>query len=493
MSTPADTAVFALIAHKIGPFQFDVGFGAVNASIRDQIVRAQMIVRGIAAIIPSEKYRSKERPLLICGAGIAGLAAATEADRLGLAFIMIDKHGFPSGALAGKGQRYVSPTMYEWPADGFDAHRHPPANGAFLDAEQDTGFPLNFTSPVTIEVVCDVLTNQVLPQLTDWKDYAAQEKPGPWYLPYTRIAPSTKDDLQALLESPTGDGATPTLPPILLNRPGVDQCVHVDWIIFAGGFAAEETTYAGKDFKTPPFWSQDDLAQAHFGMEDVPRVSAFIAGAGDGAIQDALRCLVCEAVPEPIMIWKALLPDPAPHGVDALLNKILSLEQYCSTAFMWSGRKEVFESIDAAHADLARKLLKLVPDIAKKLSGILRCDVERVHIQRNRAYFTRCYPLNRFLIHLVKTVLDGGAGVPDLSSRLCPQLTFGQGEVASADLSPGATPGSHVWKGHTYHRVVVRTGANNKGHAYQTIGLTGINPARTHFGRIPPPFVPAKK
>ncbi|WP_308921730.1 NAD(P)-binding protein [Janthinobacterium sp. J1-1] len=484
-------AFLALIAHKIAPFQFDIGFGVVNASIRDQIVRAQMIVRALAQL--NESHRT--RPLLICGAGIAGLAAATEAKRIGLGFVLIDKEEFPSGALAGAGTRYLSPTMYEWPAHLFDEHRHPPADGTFLAADKKTGFLMNFTAPVSMEKLRLDLEAKLGRNLITLKNNAKQFKKKNWYLPNIRIDDSSKKDLQSLL---TPVDPIPTLPiglpPIILTDAlsgVINRTIEVDWIIFAGGFSAEETNYAGIDFDTPPFWSSDDLTHLYFGITGISHVSALIVGSGDGAIQDAIRCLIDKKVPHPVAIWKEIIKDITPNithnprNLDVILKEILSLDQYSNTSYMWSGKKEIFQSVDAAHVRLANELLALQPSIGNNIRSILRSDVSLVRIQRNRKYFTRCYALNRFLIHLIKIVLD----IKQIL-RKCPKLVFGHGNIEESAISLAPDKKTYTWKSHTFHRVVIRIGGKYKD--YQTIGLSGIDAARVQFGRIPPPFVPTK-
>lgn len=490
----ADDAFFSLMAHKVAPFQFDVGLGAVNASIRDQIVRAQMIVRAIKHLDDGKKVR----PLLIFGAGIAGLAAAEEAERLKLGFVLVEKRDFPSGALAGTGERYLSPTMYEWPAPLFDDHRHPPEDKVFLGADKDTGFPLDFTGPVTISKLRTTLTTAFSRKLLRWETRAAASRSGNWYLPRTRIAIASKEQLQALM-TPQANGSPHDLPQIHLvqaSAGGTNRVVHPNWIIFAGGFSAEKTMYAGIDFNTPAFWYLDKLTEPSFGFKPGGAVSALIAGSGDGAIQDALRCLVNAGTPEPVAIWKAVIAGAdlsgkkTKRGVDAILREIMSLDQYTSTAFMWSGKKEVYRTVDAANKKLVAEFLRLSPLISTNVLTMMRVDVERVHIQRNRAYFTRCYALNRFLIHLIKRVLDQAHKAAGTMHYPLPMLTFGRGDILPGGIVPGAVPRTYVWQKHTFHRVVVRIGAAHK--SYQTIGLTGIDPSRLEFGRIPPPFVPAK-
>jgi hypothetical protein len=486
----SESDFLSLVAHKVAPFQFDLNVGAVNASIRDQIVRAQMVVRALWQLEQAkDKARRLQRPLLICGAGIAGLAAADEAHRLKMGFELVEKNAFPSGALAGMGKRYLSPTMYEWPAPLFDEHSHPRRDASFLGAEARTGFKLKFAAPVQIQRLEKRLSALMKSKLKRWQSNAASKRARYCFIPNASITPGTKTSLQRLLDVPTGRASAAGLPPIELSLVGGGtRQVTSAYIVFAGGFSAERTDYEGWVFTTPPFWEPDKLTAPHFGLAgQTGRVSAFIAGAGDGAIQDALRCLVVPTVAHPLSLWKKIARSAGKKRaeLEPILREVLSLDSYSTIAFLWSGDKDVFECVDERHRTLARELLGLAPNIKKAIERMLRDDVDIVHIQRNRAFFTRCYPLNRFLIHLMEMVLvefrarAGGAA-------LYPLLTFGDGKPVGATRSGNGI----AWNSHVYHEVVIRTGAQNP--HFQTIGLKRINPARFSFGRIPPPFMPAK-
>jgi hypothetical protein len=486
----SESDFLSLVTHKIAPFQFDLSVGAVNASIRDQIVRAQMVVRALWQLEQEKKPdRRLDHPLLICGAGIAGLAAADEARRLEMGFVLVEKNSFPSGALAGTGKRYLSPTMYEWPAPLFNEHTHPRRDGSFLGAETKTGFKLAFGAPVEIGRLRKRLRSLMNPNLKQWQIDAVAGTGRYWFIPNASLTPDTKDKLQALLDVPTGHASAGGLPPIELSLAGgAKRKVQSAYMLFAGGFSAERTEYEGFTFNTPPFWKKDRLTANYFGLRKwKDRVSAFIAGAGDGAIQDALRCLVVPTVAHPLSLWEkiATAADTDKAGLEPILREVLSLDNYATIAFLWSGDKDVFKSVDERYQEMAKELLVLVPDIMAVIACILRKDVDTVHIQRNRQFFTRCYPLNRFLIHLMETVLAELGSDPSGRAGY-PLLTFGHGKPDGARKSRN----SLIWNSRVYHKVVIRTGAENP--HFQTIGLKRINPARFSFGRIPPPFMPAK-
>lgn len=510
MSGVSSDESLALIAHKIAPFQFDIGYAAINASIRDQVVRAQMVVRGLkkSNLLTISGRAAPERPLLICGAGIAGLAAALEAERLQIGFTLVDKYRYPSGALAGDGNRFLSPTMYEWPAPLYDEHCHPLTDKDFLAADTSS-FAFGSHAPQTMQALRKQLDAMVGSKLDEWLWNASTGKQHcNWYFPEHILSDATRLRLQNLLTSeprvPVGE-----LPLIQLNKVGgsspdgamVDIDADCACILFAGGFSAERTVYNKIDFRTPPFWSQDTLTEKYFGLPAGPdRVSALIIGAGDGAIQDALRCLVRTSFAHPIDMWHHI--ETAIAGMTAvkaatatlyfhptlegILRETLSTENYAAMAFAWTGNKDVFQSIDAVHVRLCRNLLALYPRLGKVVRDMLRTDVEEVRLQRNHAFFSRCYPLNRFLIHLIDAALAR-------STKKAPRLALGDGalKVKKWKVIYPASGKFRYERGYKYfHMVVVRAGAETP--AFQMIGLSGMDAARTHFGRIPPPIVPSK-
>lgn len=510
-SENVDTAALALLAHKIAPFQFDIGFAVSSASIRDQIVRAQMVVGGLqnAGLLQRAEGRHLERPLLICGAGIAGLAAAKEAARLRIGFVLIDKVCFPGGALKGNGNRFLSPTMYEWPASLCNEHNHP-RRGKDCLAGTATTFDLPLGRPVTMTDLRTRISAIIGRNLTDWTRRAAKRQTGNWYLPETCIHDDSKEALQALLDAAPSDPKV-SLPPIKLEKIGPTPTTPLELefacILFAGGFSAESKEIDGVEFDTPPFWEKDTLTEPFLGLKKTTdRASALIVGAGDGAIQEALRCLVRHDLAEqPLAIWNKLIDDSAGAKVtvgpaatilgdhttiESILREILSLENYAATTYMWSGNAEIFKSLDAAHVRLCGNLLRLCPAIAKHIKTLLRKDVSEVRVQRRGDSFSKCYPLNRFLIHLFHATL------PKLArGRNVPRLSFGDTELKNTELKKSGRYGKSelsgkamidgTWK--EFDVIVLRKGGDTP--RFQAIGLTGIDAARTNFGRIVPPFV----
>lgn len=501
-SAPAEN-VLALVAHKIAPFQFDISHSASSASIRDQIVRAQMVVRALlkSKLIGAGYGINSPSPLLICGAGVAGLAAAFEATRLGVRFVMIDKNVVaPGGALAGTGQRFASPTMYEWPASIVDEHVHPLTHIDFLaSGSPKNKFKFGVGKPELIQNLRSQVDAIVSASVVRWKIAAAKrDRTSSWLLTSTRIDKPSKDALRALL-SP---GITVSgLPEISFTRH------HRAWpgkykfscILFASGFSVESTTLVNHDVKTPQFWEPDTLLDAALGTTTKPM--ALVVGGGDGAIQDAMRALLqYKKAAHPLAVWEYLMRGPLPTnlaavvmpvlggggGIDEaeLYRRILTVENYSAIAYSWVPNNRIYKDIDVIYADLAKRLIVRYPNLVQRLAELLRIDVQGVCIS-TRGGFSRAYALNRFLIHLINEARAC------LVSSSFPTLEILKYEIEKfAPLGVAKTEGSVTFANGTtryFDLIILRKGA--KYPAYQAIGITGVDAARIELGRLPVPMM----
>ena len=101
-----------LEAHRLDPLQFTISSPLTPISIRDQMVRAKMLVdRAI-----DENLIGVDRPLFVVGAGAGGVTAALYSAFRGVKTTIIElrDHAF---ALQRKClTRWIDPTQYDWPA-----------------------------------------------------------------------------------------------------------------------------------------------------------------------------------------------------------------------------------------------------------------------------------------------------------------------------------------------------------------------------------------
>jgi hypothetical protein len=100
--------LFALTAKGLSPI-----------SIRDQMVRAQMLVT--RALEQGEITRDDK--VLVVGAGAAGAVAAMTCASGGLDTVIIDRKSQPFLRQAGCATRWIDPMQYGWPADQWSPGR----------------------------------------------------------------------------------------------------------------------------------------------------------------------------------------------------------------------------------------------------------------------------------------------------------------------------------------------------------------------------------
>ena len=116
-----------LLTHRITDFLFDIGCRFSPISIRDQMIRGFLI----ADRLHRADLISERKPLLIIGAGVAGATAALVAAERNIPVTLVDKAGRAFLRQAGA-TRYISPTLYDWPAQHWSHLRFPPASSVKL-------------------------------------------------------------------------------------------------------------------------------------------------------------------------------------------------------------------------------------------------------------------------------------------------------------------------------------------------------------------------
>ncbi|UZW60064.1 FAD-dependent oxidoreductase [Lysobacter enzymogenes] len=110
----------ALLTLKCAPNVFDLSADMSHASIRDQVVRARLLARDLAAL------PQPPRSVLVVGAGFAGVSAALTLAKAGIAVTVVEVNPKPFELQWHADDRYVAPFMYEWPSYGADDQRYPP-------------------------------------------------------------------------------------------------------------------------------------------------------------------------------------------------------------------------------------------------------------------------------------------------------------------------------------------------------------------------------
>lgn len=518
LSTPTDA--LPLLACKIAPRQFDLSYRFSSISLRDQIVRAQMLIRTlveqrlVARHIPEF---DAEFELLIVGAGAAGLAAANEASKLGVSFVLIERgDDAPGGVLRSSAQRYVSTAMYEWPHPNHTEHDFPLSKPHLLGQDKvSSTLRLEFTQPVTVGEFGKTLVQALQPSLKKWKSnyakfcrresLASREL----FVAGVHLSNATKTKLKATLNGRVSIHGIP------LNEVGLPDIGFIDssgtrlgpfkfqYVIYAVGFGVETKNYSDggpspyASYDHCSFWHADLIPEVNLGFSRAPTVG--ILGSGDGALQDGLRCLVDPKWPHPLAIWNAILECPQDgrprlkhsRNVEKALARIAAADTYTTAGSIWSHQVHIFESLDDAFRDIVCELIELEGSKLKKaIDSVLRKDVKSVTIITRNGYFTKAYALNRFLAYLFHDALKfWKLGRFDLLSGDVLSFESISGNNRGAVLQIKASPTLPAIRRHC-DLAVIRGGLDRTTAPTQLVGLTGIDTGRAELGRIPPAIRP---
>ncbi|MGH8783126.1 NAD(P)-binding protein [Paraburkholderia sp.] len=517
LKSPTDA--LPLLAFKIAPRQFDVSYRFSNISLRDQIVRAQMLVRTLVQmglVKPGAAEDDSEFQLLICGAGAAGLAAAREAQAHNVSFFLIEKGRVaPGGVLASKAPRYVSPAMYEWPHPNHSVHSYPLDRPRLLDDETASkpALKLKLGKPVLIRTFGSRFGAGMANDLASWKqnfdDYVNDLPMQRRFLlaTQTTLDDQTKIKLRATLDHKVSIHGVSLrrfrLPKVeLASEDGVlaGHKFIFSYVIYAVGFAGESKFYAdgmepSEDFQHTPFWGPDQIHRDRIGFKRPPSVG--ILGSGDGAMQDALRCLVQQSTPHPLAIWNAMLANQPRLKRSANLKEALSgiaaADGYTTGGAVWTHQLGIFKSLDKTFGHIIHELVAQERvALLDALRPIIRTDVKRVTIVTQQGYFTKAYALNRFLVLLFKTLL------PEFDECF-PRLEILSGNVTAFDETKLGPRGARLTiqrAGQTTRNcdlVIIRGGLDRMNPPTQLVGLSGMDTGRAELGRIRPPIRPAGK
>jgi cation diffusion facilitator CzcD-associated flavoprotein CzcO len=110
-----------LLSHSCAPFQFTFAGPLTPVSIRDQMIRGKMFAdRAI-----EQRIISRDRDLLVTGAGAGGVTAAIRAAQLGVKTTLVEASPQAFGRQKNCTTRWVDPTQYDWPADHWDRAKYP--------------------------------------------------------------------------------------------------------------------------------------------------------------------------------------------------------------------------------------------------------------------------------------------------------------------------------------------------------------------------------
>lgn len=417
-----------LEAHRVGRFRY-AATGFSPLSLRDQILRGATLVRRLAA--RGEIGAGKR--LLVAGAGAAGVSAALAASRLGIPTLLLDEGNHPFALQRRAATRHIDPAAYDWPVDHWSTGR--------LRCGLDS-LPMPFAAdyaPILAAAWTELL-NVAVSDPTGRLTWCRQAKVG-------RCGDEATGASAALSDGTTHRGAV---------------------LILATGDKRERTklptTRGAPNFVGPEFWAPDSLTELGGGDH------VLVSGAGDGALQDALRALTGED--KLSYLLRALR---LPRGVAAIVQ---SAEDRAHRIRVWlpqrtgdaAEERACLEELDARHRDAVRRALA-APSLADRVLELAGPERPTVHLVHRNAWLSSYYGINRFLALLFDTALR--------DSKRAPLLYPGCEVAAATQTKPHRVTfrGRQPPQVQHYQHVIVRHGYDDTSAG---AGVT-LPPIRSHL------------
>lgn len=371
----------ALLANKCASRTFDISSGMVYASMRDQIVRAQLLVRDLKMKDPECKS------LLIIGAGVAGVTAACYANELGIEAVVLESADEPFSLQAGVCKRMVGPFMYEWPniVAGSQAY---PLEGHGL------GGPIGGTP--SWKSNDPISANDLANQLKEWLKERDFKDPKPKFFYGVNSEDTRAYVLEFVNQAGEAKNAESNVSPpqLLIKKSKTTISISApNYIILAVGMGTEQTKLVeGNVFEGTKFWADDDFRDSE-NMD----WSVGVFGGGDGALQDILRLTTRHS--HPLGLINALTQSRMAKDLAEILPQLDSLEQQSRLLATWSAAP-VYDLIDQRCKEICVTLVKKA-DVAASVQAELREGSGTVSHVFSGQCFDKAYLLNRFCVHLI--------------------------------------------------------------------------------------------
>lgn len=410
MTTPPSTEVevinaLSLLAHKVAPNVFDLSSLQWHVSIRDQIVRAQLLMADLKAADP------KIQSVLIVGMGAAGISAAMAACELGISQVcVVDRADTPFKLFRAVTSRFVGPFMYEWPSSFHADQSYPVPPNAPWGGQGRSPLTWSAKEPIT----ADDLAKELTTCLTTW--ITKRRKAG-LSLPHllvkadpTEIESFAKQFAvtEAERAKETSQGGSAKTPKSQFNRDsnanallwggtpgaGFPTTHEPDYLILAAGMGTETLTVPGSTEVTPSFWANDTLKDASTADQRV-----VVLGGGDGALQDALRALT--KYDHPLSLVQDLQRNPsAGRALSAELPALLDADRQMRQHYAWVKGSQGQEMVDLVCQQAADRLAAN-PAVRRYVLKSIRPGKGTVWLWLAGKHFDKAYLLNRFAIHLL--------------------------------------------------------------------------------------------
>jgi hypothetical protein len=332
-------------------------------SIRDQMVRGQLL----AVRAHEEKLVTNDYPLLVIGAGAAGVTVALTAFYHGHCRpTVVEMQKLPFSLQAGCTTRWINPTQYDWP----------------LEHWKGGDYPLKAAwAPLP------------------WKSQRSDTLAAGWSLALSasRMPIDLNSQVTKLLVVPRAS-VHPTAWVAEITDKSGSYTRQFGAVVLAVGFGEERYRFSGKvSYVSRPFWSDDALDRPDYGLSVPAKI--LISGSGDGGLQDFLRITtICKSVEE--IVSKLAIPSDT-------ITKLHNAEDWAHRAFHWGTNERhdhpVIRALHEVHRQLSEAVLKTN---GTALDGLVRPELPTLRLVHSCDHFANAYPLNRFLTLLVAAYIE---------------------------------------------------------------------------------------
>lgn len=463
----------SLLANKVASRTFDISSGMVYASIRDQIVRAQLLIRDLRRCDPSAQR------ILIVGAGVAGISAAMYAESLGMQAVVVESNPIPLHLQNNVRKRMLGPFMYEWPSIVSNSQSYPPTQNKLGEVIDFTP-TWNSTTPISAH---DLANDIVV-----WCASLSVVRPYRMFH-YGCAAADTKQYVREFVGAHSqlgAAGAKVKSPPIRLPD---NTDFEPDYVVLAVGMGVERTHLIEGTESDPtsvrgvPFWQDDDL-------RNTPNMDwqVGVFGGGDGALQDVLRLIT--KFDHPLQLIEELNSgkDRITTQLNGIMGQLEALEQQSRLYATWSSGS-IYDLIDLECERICATLASDAKVVQKVLAQIRDGEGTTTLVHRG-THFGKAYLLNRFCVHLLEKCLP--------PARIAGKVEYLRITNTQADRASTEPSGLHVVVLENggimrLDKIVVRFGPSQS--ELQERQLVKLHPEtqadRTSMAAIPLPFTVA--
>ncbi len=278
----------ALAFHRVDRRIYELS-GLRTGSLRDQMMRAVLVVERLF----DEKLIGANAPLLIVGAGAAGMCASWTASELGVPSLILERSTSLLTTQASVPTRIVDPTEYDWP------HSHW-RDGVFPFRQDDQPLPISFARNSA-----SLLAWEWQHDFMIWRSTLVRNSGGQ----YGSIDIQFECEARRITSSvgvecfDISSGPPRSIGIIEWDAAGVHvrgematkYAQRFGAALSCVGFGIENVSVATTDggmYHGPFFWAEDRFADKDLGLKGVGgRLDVLVSGGGDGAQQDIQRLL----------------------------------------------------------------------------------------------------------------------------------------------------------------------------------------------------------